>query len=256
MAGKRSPRVGVVAEGIGLTELVDGIGALESVAGSTRRFCESVRSLSDSQVLGATLIPPWTRGHVITHVARAADSYCRLLAGAIEGVETPQYPSMQFRADQIEAGARRSVAELVADVTDSSARFAEMLRGLPEAAWSAKVRMRPGELRAPSALPLIRLRELEVHHVDLAVGYSFTDIAPDTARWIIDDILMELGRRERVRPLRLRSTDTGLSRELGDGGPTVSGAQVDLLAWLCGRAPGTGLATDEADPVPSAPYWI
>ena len=61
-------------------------------------------------------------GHVITHVARAADSYRRLLTGAVEGIETPQYPSMRFRADQIEEGARRTAAELVADVTDSSAR--------------------------------------------------------------------------------------------------------------------------------------
>ena len=79
---------------------------------------------------------------MITHVARAADSYRRLLTGAIEGVETPQYPSMQFRAEQIEEGAQRPVAELIADVIDSSARFEEMMRTLPEVAWRASVRMR------------------------------------------------------------------------------------------------------------------
>jgi len=238
---------------MGLTE---GIEALTSVAESTRRFTDSVRLLCDARVAEATLIPPWTRGHVITHVARAADSYRRLLTGAIEGVETPQYPSMQFRADQIEEGAKRPVAELVADVIDSSARFDEMMRALPEVAWRATVRMRPGELRPPAALPLIRLREIEVHHVDLAVGYTFGDIASDTAGWIIDDILMELGRRAEIRPLRLKATDTGLSRELGAHGPLVTGTQADLLAWLSGRASGTGLSAEGTETVPLASYWI
>lgn len=59
---------------------------------------------------------------------------------------------LRFRADQIEEGARRSVAELVADLIGSSARFDEMMRTLPEPAWRTAVRMRPGELRAPASL--------------------------------------------------------------------------------------------------------
>jgi maleylpyruvate isomerase len=236
--------------------LAEGVGALASVAESTRRFTDSLKLLSDPQAAEATLIPPWTRGHVITHVARAADSYRRLLAGAVEGVETPQYPSMQFRADQIEEGAGRPVAELIADVIDSSARFDEMMRALPEVAWRTTVRMRPGELRAPATLPLIRIREIEVHHVDLAVGYLFSDIASDTAGWIIDDILMEFGRRAEIRPLRIEATDTGFSRELGAHGPLVTGTQADLLAWLSGRASGTRLSAEGTETVPPASYWI
>lgn len=235
---------------------MDGLEALTPVAESTRRFVESVARLSDADVAGATLIPPWTRGHVITHVARAADSYRRLLAGAIDGVETPQYPSTEYRAAQIEAGANREVDELVADVVASSADFDRALRDLPKHAWEARVRMRPGELRAPSALPLIRLRELEIHHVDLAVGYRFDDIAADTAEWIIDDILAELRRRDPLPPLHIKATDTDLKRQLGAGGPLISGRQADLLAWLSGRSTGTGLLSSDAAGVPAAAYWI
>ena len=95
-----------------------------------------------------------------------------------------------------------------------------------------------------------------MHHVDLDVGYSFTDIAPDTAVWIIDDILMELGRRDPIRPLRLKATDTELSRELGVGGPLITGSKVGLLAWLSGRTPGDDLSVDGGETVPGAPYWI
>lgn len=230
-------------------------GVLAAVSAATQRFVDAVASLDDADVAGPTLVPPWTRGHVVTHVARAADSYRRLLAGAVEGREVPQYPSMEFRAEQIEAGARRSVTALVADVTEASRAFDTALRELPKDAWQAQVRMRPGELRRPSALPWIRVREIEVHHVDLALGYGFADIPTATARWIVDDILFELARRDPLPAVHLAATDTDLRRELGSPTPALRGTQADLLAWLSGRSSGEGL-TREDDGSGAAPYWI
>jgi maleylpyruvate isomerase len=230
-------------------------GSLAAVSAATQRFVAAVSALDDADVAGPTLIPPWTRGHVVTHVARAADSYRRLLAGAVEGREVAQYPSMDFRAEQIEAGAARRVVDLVADVTDASASFAAAMRELSGPAWGARVRMRPGELRHPAVLPWIRVREIEVHHVDLAVGYGFADIPAPTARWIIDDILFELARRDPLPSLHLAASDTDLHRELGPPGPCVRGTQADLLAWLSGRSTGESLTRDD-DETGTAPYWI
>ncbi|MFE0190529.1 maleylpyruvate isomerase family mycothiol-dependent enzyme [Streptomyces sp. NPDC058989] len=230
--------------------------ALGPIAASTDRFVQSVKGLSNAEVGAGTLVPPWTRGHVVTHVARAADSLCRLLTWARTGVETPQYTDMDARAAEIEAGARRPVDELVADVLASAERFADAVRTLPEAAWAYEVRMRTGELRTPGALVPTRLRELEVHHVDLATGYTFAEVPPQAARWIIDDLLAAQRRRQGVPPLRVEATDTGLTHELGTGGPTVRGAQADLLGWLTGRTDGSRLSTSGPGPVPRAPYWI
>lgn len=116
--------------------------------------------------------------------------------------------------------------------------------------------MRTGEVRTPGTLVPTRLRELEIHHADLDAGYRFSDIPADTARWIIGDIVEALARREDTPPLRLETTDTGLVHALGTGGPTVGGRQADLLAWLSGRSPGTGLTVSGAAEVPSAPFWI
>ncbi|WDO10686.1 maleylpyruvate isomerase family mycothiol-dependent enzyme [Streptomyces murinus] len=235
---------------------MQGLEALDPIAASTNRFVATVASLTDAQVSGDTLVPPWTRGHVITHVARATDSICRLLAWARTGVETPQYASMDARAAEIEAGARRPVADLVADVRATAARFEEAVRTLPPAAWHTQVRMRTGELRTPATLILARLRELEIHHADLDAGYGFSDIPVDAARWIIDDIVEALARRPETPALRLETTDTGLVHALGADGPTVSGRQADILAWLSGRSPGTALTASGADEVPAAPFWI
>ncbi|MFF4948458.1 maleylpyruvate isomerase family mycothiol-dependent enzyme [Streptomyces chattanoogensis] len=232
------------------------IATLGPIAESTDRLISTVTTLTDDQVGGPTLVPPWTRGHVLTHVARAADSLCRLLTWARTGVETPQYASMDARAAEIEAGAARSVAELAADVADSAARFEEAVRALPDAAWRAEVRMRTGELRTPASIVPTRLRELEVHHADLALGYTFADVPPEAARWIIDDLIAAQRRRDGAPALRIAATDTDLTHELGSGGPLIRGPQAVLLAWLTGRSTGTGLTATGADAVPPAPYWI
>ncbi|WP_406251703.1 maleylpyruvate isomerase family mycothiol-dependent enzyme [Streptomyces cyaneofuscatus] len=230
--------------------------ALDPVNASTDRFLRTVEALTEADAAGPTLIPPWTRGHVITHVARAADSLCRLLTWARTGVETPQYASMDARAAEIEAGAGRPVAELLADSAESAARFDEAVRSLSPAAWERPVRMRTGELRTAAELVPTRLRELEVHHADLAAGYTFDDVPPEAARWIIDDLVAAQRRRSGVPPLRIEATDTGLTHELGSGGPTVSGPQADLLGWLTGRTGGSGLTSSDSGAVPGAPYWI
>ncbi|OEJ93882.1 hypothetical protein J116_004750 [Streptomyces thermolilacinus SPC6] len=225
---------------------------------SANRFITTVRSLTDEEARGTTLIPPWTRGHVVTHVARATDSLCRLLRSARTGLETPQYASMEARAAEIEAGAHRPVEALVADVLDAEARFDREIRALPPEAWRKEVRMRTGEHRTPAGLILTRIRELEVHHADLAAGYTFAHIPEVTARWIIDDIVAALHRRTDVHPLTIKSTDTALTHTLSPAtneGPTVSGPQAALLAWLSGRATPTSL-TATPDNVPPPPTWI
>ncbi|MFD0327451.1 maleylpyruvate isomerase N-terminal domain-containing protein [Streptacidiphilus monticola] len=60
--------------------------------------------LTDSEVREPSLLPEWTRAHVLTHIARAADSRTRLLTAARTGAQLPQYLSEEERSRQIEAG--------------------------------------------------------------------------------------------------------------------------------------------------------
>src|SRR6266571_2485523 len=69
------------------------------------RLLASASALSDDQVREPSLLPGWSRAHVLTHIARNGDGLRNLLTWAQSGVETPQYPSMQDRTAQIEAGA-------------------------------------------------------------------------------------------------------------------------------------------------------
>ena len=46
----------------------------------------------------------------------------------------------------------------------------------------------PGEIRGTAAeIPLMRLREVVFHHVDLDAGYGFADIEPDLLRLFLEE---------------------------------------------------------------------
>ncbi len=58
---------------------------------ATARLRQTAAGLSDDQAREPSLLPGWSRGHVLTHIARNADSLRNLLIWARTGVETPQY---------------------------------------------------------------------------------------------------------------------------------------------------------------------
>ncbi len=148
----------------------DPLALLGEVDRATGRLLETAAEL-DPDPGAPCMLPGWTRGHVLTHVARNADALGNLVTWARTGVVTPAYPSREHRKADIEAGSRRPWEVLLADVRDSSARFAEAAGGLSVDAWLAELDLPDG--RHPAAVvPWRRLREVEVHHVDLAAGYT------------------------------------------------------------------------------------
>jgi maleylpyruvate isomerase len=146
---------------------------------SAARFLGTARALSDDDLHEASALPGWTRAHVLTHVAQAADSRTRMLRAAQAGRVGQQYPSEQARAEAIDAGARRTAAVIRADVHRAVTECLAVIREHPGQLWDAPamwlgVGRRPVRGVGPSLL-----RELEYHHVDLAAGYQPADWPDD-----------------------------------------------------------------------------
>ena len=78
------------------------------IAAATDRLLAQVAELDDKDIAAPSRLPGWTRGHVLSHLARQAPALERLLEWARTGVETPQYPSRRARDAEIEAGARQT----------------------------------------------------------------------------------------------------------------------------------------------------
>ncbi len=235
--------------------MVDPRSVIAQVTLATDRLVATSRSLSDADLKAPSLLPGWSRGHVLAHVARNADSLVNLLTWARTGVETPQYASQQTRDADIEAGTARPVAEQVTDLVASARRFREASTSLPRAAWDAVVRGRGGQKLIARDLPWMRLREVEIHHVDLDAGYTPRQWPAGFLERLLPEVAGDFARRTDVPPVRLRSTGVDMVIGVGDPQLTVTGEAHTVLGWLLGRSDGTGLAVAPPGPVPPLPAW-
>ncbi|MBO2446793.1 maleylpyruvate isomerase family mycothiol-dependent enzyme [Actinomadura barringtoniae] len=141
----------------------------------TERLVAAVGNLSDADVREDSQLPGWTRGHVITHVARNADALRNLLNWARTGIETPAYESAEAREAGIAEGADRSVIGLLADLSGSAAAFAAAVEVMPEETWDVKVKILDSAEFPAEGVLLKRASEVVLHHTDLGIGYGPDD---------------------------------------------------------------------------------
>ncbi len=216
---------------------------LRTVAESTEHLLHTVRELDPKSLGGPSSLPDWTRGHVLAHLARNADSLVNLLESARTGRDIPQYASESAREEGITQGAGRPLAEQLTDLRESAERFAATAAALPAEAWTVELKHRLGYTFPACELPWKRLAELEYHHVDLDAGYT-------PAHWPAGFASIEFGKlTARFAALPglpdtvLSCDDTPDHARLGTGSPElrVEGPIRALTAWLSGRSDGDGL---------------
>jgi len=165
--------------------------------------------LTERTIRQPSRLPDWSVAHVLAHLGGNADSVVRRLQGAIDDQLVDQYAGgWEGRAAEIEESAALPVDELLAYVSASAAEVDHILDRVPLPAWDRPSRGVGGEERPARFVVFSRWREVEVHHVDLGLGYRPADW-PEAlvARWL-PEVLAELPRR----------TDAG-----------------ELLAWTIGR---------------------
>ncbi|HEX9066235.1 MAG TPA: maleylpyruvate isomerase family mycothiol-dependent enzyme [Streptosporangiaceae bacterium] len=220
------------------------------------RLAGTAAALSDQQAGEPSLLPGWTRGHVLTHIARNADGLRNLLIWAQTGVETPQYASRDERDAQIEAGAGRTAAELAADLASSAEAFLAQARDLSSDAWDVPVQAMRGPAHPAWFTLHRRLTEVEVHHVDLAAGYA----PPDWPAWFVTDLLYQVtgGIAEHADAPAVTVTDSASGRQYwlrqdARSDREITGPGPELLAWLLGRSGGSALVADPQGPLPDIP---
>lgn len=151
----------------------------DQIDDATQRLLGTVRAIAEPDLRQPSLLPGWTRAHVLAHVARGADAMRNLLVGARSGEERTAYPSAEARDAGIEENAALTAKDLVADLAGSAMALRAIARQLNEEAWQFPVRL-PGSPTFPATrLLTIRLVEVELHHCDLGAGYG-PDDWPDT----------------------------------------------------------------------------
>ncbi|MGX4732872.1 maleylpyruvate isomerase family mycothiol-dependent enzyme [Kitasatospora griseola] len=217
---------------------------LRATVESTDVLLHTLSELKPEDVFEPSGLPGWTRGHVLAHIARNADSLVNLLTGARTGRDIPQYASPAARDADIEAGSGRPLEVQLADVRDSQQRFVDAARLLAPEHWQATLTHRSGYTFPAWQLPGKRLAELEYHHVDLNAGYTPAHWSEPFAIAEFRRLGTHFGALDGLPVVRLIAEDAGLEARLsGAGEPelTVEGPVRALTGWLSGRSDGDGL---------------
>jgi len=201
-------------------------------AAAHQRLLAALENFTDDDCQQDSLLPNWSRGHVLTHLSRNADSHVNLLQAAVRGEVGEQYASAEQRNGDIERGSTRSAEELVMDLRLSIYGLEAAWASANEKAWSGQGRTLRGNVIEMSSLVFLRWREVEIHHADLNLGLGYDDLTPLYVRLELDQQIMLWRSR---KPMGMT--------DLPEVAKKLSPSQ--RLAWLMGRVEVAGLAKPE-----------
>ncbi|MFD9794480.1 maleylpyruvate isomerase family mycothiol-dependent enzyme [Streptomyces sp. NPDC059070] len=226
--------------------MIDHAHDLAAVQEATDRLLTAAAALDNAALAGPSRLPGWSRGHVLAHLARNADALVNVLGGR------PMYESGEARDADIARDAPRPLDVHLADLRDSADRF--RAEGARPADWSRTVELRNGVLDEAARIPFRRLIEVELHHVDLGVGYELEDLPDEFVRREIQFLADRFAGNAAVPPTTLTGNNGHSLSTGGDQGApvTVGGPPWDLLGWLAGRRDGSALKVT-GGPLPALP---
>jgi maleylpyruvate isomerase len=196
--------------------------ATELCKAAHARLLTTVATITDEQVSAPSRLPGWTIGHVLTHLARNADGHTRRLEGAMRGEDVARYPggSAQREAD-ISDGAARPPAGLLEDTRVAQLKLELAWDNSASANWPHP-EFRGDDLWPTAASPVRRLREVEMHHVDLGLEYTPSDWPAAYVAWELPMLLASVpGRVHRLED------SIGLVVWLGGRGPVPKDIELD-----------------------------
>jgi maleylpyruvate isomerase len=233
---------------------------VDAVNRATRDVLQTLDDLDDVNASEPSRLPGWSRAEVVTHLARNADAIRTMVEAADRGETAPMYPSVEARAAGIAAGRGATAEERRADLAGAHGRLVDAWNALSPEAWERVGRA--SAMRTMREFVWVRRREVEVHHVDLGLGYEPSDWPVAFVRDALDEILPSLpSRAATTRPMldidyrvvttdhdrawrvRLRGREVSVVDDDGsEADGEASGWGCDVAAWLYGRDPsGSGI---------------
>ncbi|MCK9823937.1 maleylpyruvate isomerase family mycothiol-dependent enzyme [Nocardioides cavernae] len=223
------------------------------IARADRELVRTVDGLPDEAYAEPSLLPGWTRAHVIAHLTLNAEGLGGVLHGAHLGETRTMYASQEARNGDIDDLAAVEPTELRERFLASTGAFNEALEAMADGDWDGRFDRTPGGRSiALVNVPLMRLREVEIHHADLDAGYAAADWDEDFCAVLLES----LTKVATAEPFTVRPTDLDGSWRYGegDGGPVVTGTAAALGWWLTGRGSGEGLTSDTGT-LPEMEAW-
>lgn len=222
-----------------------------------KRLVRTVDGLTDEEFAAPSLLPGWSRAHVVAHLALNAEGLGRALEGVTKGEPVPVYDSAESRdADVEELAGSASPAELRERLLAGVTRFADACgRMVPEVADVLVERIPGGPGWPAGTCADKRWVEVEVHHADLGAGYGPDDWPAEFAVHLLESLAARPPMWEPAfvadpddvdHPVAMGTTD--------EQSPRVSGPVRRLAWWASGRGDSDGL-TSTTGVLPEIGKW-
>jgi maleylpyruvate isomerase len=203
---------------------------LAQLAESEARMRAIVTPLAEADLALPSALPGWTAAHLLTHLARNADSHVRRIEASHRGEMVEQYEGgLEGRNREIDEGAQRDAQTIVDDVIESSLRLDAAWWTVQGGEWMAESSDATGVIRQVRTLPARRLQEVEVHIADLGLGY-------DQREWSDVFVVAFLDEMRATMPSRVPQ-----GSDIPSAATVAALPPRDELAWLYGRAQFDGL---------------
>ncbi|GAB3245541.1 maleylpyruvate isomerase family mycothiol-dependent enzyme [Alteromonas gracilis] len=205
-----------------------------------------LRDLPDADLAAPSLLPGWSRAHVVAHLANHGIGTRHAVDALQDGRSVPMYSSVESREAGIATVARRSPDQL-RDLAEFGAReITGALSTIRPEQRDLTIERVPGTAFGPLGdLVGARIREVYVHTADLGTSYS----ARDWPAAFLDELLDVLAHDRQVRVRR-----AGEEASTTVDGVDVSGHAAELAWWLLGRGDGSALrATGD---LPALGPWV
>jgi maleylpyruvate isomerase len=222
---------------------------VEQASAAQQRLITHVTGVTEEEARAPSPLPGWTRAHVLSHLMLNAKSHALMLRG-----DTPrQYPGGPGqRAADIEAAAQTPAGTIVDELVQWSHEVVVVWNTIDD--WDREYEFGIGTSPAWRS-PWGRWIEVEVHRVDLDLGYQPSDWSDDFVREYLPGAL-DLGPRLPTDVhVHILGDDVGIETELGPADVSlrdVRGPGYAVLAWCLGRdvPDGTLRAREAGAPAP------
>lgn len=192
--------------------------------------------LTEEDVPAPSLLPGWTRGHVLAHITGISNAMARQLEFASRGETVELYDGgYDGRTSAIEAAAGHGIEEHRRDLAAALERALRAFDSLEPGGWQVPISYRGGVVLDGG---LALWRELVIHASDLGTGRGPETWSRKFCEHLFDFLSARVpeGQKFVLQPLGLPPVAIGT----GGHSTVISGMVTDIAAWLAGRESSLG----------------
>lgn len=206
---------------------------------ATSRYLRILDALTEEGRRAPSVLPGWTRGHVVAHLALNGLATADVLDGMLRGRDPAFYESPAARDDDIETLATGELHELRDATLEAAGRVHEavevVLERGPDVLTDRVAHVFPESRGVMDVAEVVRTRwrEVEIHHADLAGGYGPADWPEHFTDYVLEVVVADRGHE---CDLMLVTPERDVPVGSGEG-PRIDGMPAGLAWWLLGRPP-------------------